>query len=134
MYACAHTITHSCACVCCRRVNIYVCVRVFRRYRISHCTSVTFSFILSSETGEVCYTGMGQSYRGTAYMTISRNKCTPWSHQFYVKTSDYPELAGGHNFCRNPGEMEDKPWCYTEYNQREKCDVPKCGKEWNMKN
>jgi receptor tyrosine kinase-like orphan receptor 1 len=91
--------------------------------------SVTFSFILSStETGEVCYTGMGQSYRGTAYMTMSRNKCTPWSHQFYVKTSDYPELAGGHNFCRNPGEMEDKPWCYTEYNQREKCDVPKCGK------
>ncbi|PNF43882.1 hypothetical protein B7P43_G02778, partial [Cryptotermes secundus] len=78
------------------------------------------------EPDEVCYTGMGQSYRGTAHMTLSRNKCTPWSHQFYVKTSDYPELAGGHNFCRNPGEMEDKPWCYTEYNQREKCDIPKC--------
>ncbi|KDR16037.1 Tyrosine-protein kinase transmembrane receptor ROR1, partial [Zootermopsis nevadensis] len=79
------------------------------------------------EPDELCYTGMGQSYRGMAHMTHSRNKCMPWSHQFYVKTSDYPELAGGHSFCRNPGEMEDEPWCYTEYNQREKCDVPKCG-------
>jgi len=78
-------------------------------------------------TDEVCYTGNGQSYRGIAHVTLSRNKCTPWSHQFHVKTSDYPELVG-HSFCRNPGEMEDKPWCYTEYNQREKCDVPKCGR------
>jgi receptor tyrosine kinase-like orphan receptor 1 len=78
-------------------------------------------------TDEVCYTGNGQSYRGIAHMTSSRNKCTPWSHQFHVKTSDYPELVG-HSFCRNPGELEDKPWCYTEDNQREKCDVPKCGR------
>lgn len=86
-----------------------------------------FSLCLCVITDEVCYTGNGQSYRGIAHMTLSRNKCTPWSHQFHVKTSDYPELVG-HSFCRNPGEREDKPWCYTEYNQREKCDVPKCGR------
>ncbi|XP_069694421.1 tyrosine-protein kinase transmembrane receptor Ror-like isoform X3 [Periplaneta americana] len=78
------------------------------------------------EPDEMCYTGRGESYRGTAQVTVSRHKCQPWSHQIFVKTSDHPELAGGHSFCRNPGEMEAKPWCFTEYYQREECDVPKC--------
>ena len=114
----------------CARVHVNTCLHMYDS--VEEMQSYIFAFLRFSLyvcviTDEVCYTGNGQSYRGIAQVALSRNKCTPWSHQFHVKTSDYPELVG-HSFCRNPGEMEDKPWCYTEYNQREKCDVPKCGR------
>ena len=53
-----------------------------------------------------------------------------WSSQQEFPVTDYPELVG-HNYCRNPGNSEDRPWCFTEYDDqlhRELCDVPQCGR------
>ncbi|XP_076354950.1 inactive tyrosine-protein kinase transmembrane receptor ROR1-like isoform X2 [Tachypleus tridentatus] len=75
-----------------------------------------------------CYVGTGEDYRGTVSSTASGLTCQYWSHQIFYQTSDYPELIGGHNYCRNPGGTESQPWCFTADSQthRELCDIPKC--------
>ncbi|XP_076353151.1 inactive tyrosine-protein kinase transmembrane receptor ROR1-like isoform X1 [Tachypleus tridentatus] len=75
-----------------------------------------------------CYVGTGEDYEGTLSHTISGHKCQHWSHQIFYRTSDYPELIGGHNFCRNPGGMENQPWCFIADPQvrKEMCHIPKC--------
>ena len=82
-----------------------------------------------------CFTGRGRGYNGTINTTRSGRTCQRWSeqapHQFILPSSQYPEIAGGHNYCRNPGSRAPEgPWCFTtDPNTRwEYCDVPKCGK------
>jgi len=61
----------------------------------------------------------------------SGRQCLRWSHHFNLRISDYPELAGRHSYCRNPGGKESQPWCYVDVNnrmQKEFCNIPKCGK------
>ena len=59
--------------------------------------------------------------------------CQRWNssdpHHHIISTEDYPELAGGHNFCRNPGGKKKKPWCFTTDadTKFDFCDVPSCG-------
>ena len=40
------------------------------------------------------------------------------------------ELEAGYVYCRNPGGLGERPWCFlTDTHQRwEYCDIPKCGK------
>ncbi|XP_076339513.1 inactive tyrosine-protein kinase transmembrane receptor ROR1-like isoform X2 [Tachypleus tridentatus] len=75
-----------------------------------------------------CYVGRGEGYRGTLTHTASGLACQHWSHQIFYQSSDYPELTGGHNFCRNPVGIESQPWCFTADSEthRELCDIPKC--------
>ncbi|XP_013780639.2 inactive tyrosine-protein kinase transmembrane receptor ROR1-like [Limulus polyphemus] len=75
-----------------------------------------------------CFVGTGDDYRGTVSYTASGLTCQHWSQQVYYQSSEYPELTGGHNFCRNPGSTESQPWCFTKDSQthRELCDIPKC--------
>ncbi|GAB6023780.1 hypothetical protein CHUAL_008532 [Chamberlinius hualienensis] len=75
-----------------------------------------------------CYIDVGESYRGIASRTVSGLECQRWSHQAALKTSDFPELIGGHNFCRNPSGTESRPWCFTtdDHVRKEMCAVPKC--------
>ncbi|GFT86851.1 inactive tyrosine-protein kinase transmembrane receptor ROR1 [Nephila pilipes] len=75
-----------------------------------------------------CFEGNGENYRGTQSITVSGLKCQPWSDQIFYKTADYPELVGGHSYCRNPGGKETQPWCFTtDPNVRkEVCNVPQC--------
>ncbi|CAG9853530.1 unnamed protein product [Phyllotreta striolata] len=80
---------------------------------------------LNVKREDTCFWDKGKEYRGTQDKSSSGKSCIRWSHQFHVPTSDNPELAG-HNYCRNPKELESEPFCYVEQNLREPCGVKKC--------
>ncbi|XP_045603194.1 tyrosine-protein kinase transmembrane receptor Ror isoform X1 [Procambarus clarkii] len=79
---------------------------------------------------EKCYMRNGETYRGMESHTESGRICEPWSqNQLYMRTAEYPELIGGHNYCRNPGGSETQPWCFvaTEHSvSKEECAVQVC--------
>ena len=81
-----------------------------------------------------CYKDRGEDFRANVSVTEKGLKCQHWNatkpHHHILSPTEYPELAGGHNFCRNPGGKKEKPWCFTtdvdfkfDY-----CDIPSCGK------
>ena len=88
--------------------------------------------ILFPGTGE-CYSGRGRGYDGTANTTMDGRDCQRWvsgePHQFILPPSQYVELEGGHNYCRNPGARGQMPWCFTTDNDTrwEYCSVEQCG-------
>ncbi|XP_042145354.1 inactive tyrosine-protein kinase transmembrane receptor ROR1 isoform X2 [Ixodes scapularis] len=78
---------------------------------------------------ETCYVHGGEDYRGTVAETISGLPCQLWTHQIlFSRIAEYPEIVGGHNYCRNPGGMDVQPWCFTSgpVVKKEVCNIPKC--------
>ncbi|KAH6940978.1 hypothetical protein HPB50_011542 [Hyalomma asiaticum] len=78
---------------------------------------------------EGCYVHGGEDYRGVVAETVSGLPCQPWTHQIlFSRIAEYPEIVGGHNYCRNPGGMESQPWCFTSgaVVKKEICNIPKC--------
>ncbi|KAK7495062.1 hypothetical protein BaRGS_00013702 [Batillaria attramentaria] len=79
-----------------------------------------------------CYNGTGTKYMGRVSRTKSGQRCQQWNsdtpHVHSFKSSKFPELAGGHNYCRNPGNTMSGPWCFTtnENVQKELCSIPQC--------
>ena len=80
-----------------------------------------------------CFLERGDDYRGTLNMTESSTKCKRWNDtKYHILTKRYPELHGGHNYCRNPGRTMERPWCFVNYNGKDiaqYCSIPRCGKQ-----
>jgi len=75
----------------------------------------------------------GLTYRGLVAYTVSGRTCQKWvaegPHTVGIEPTEENGL-GNHNFCRNPDQSEEKPWCYTmdpnEEHAKEVCEIPKC--------
>uniref|UniRef100_A0A665U641 receptor protein-tyrosine kinase n=1 Tax=Echeneis naucrates TaxID=173247 RepID=A0A665U641_ECHNA len=81
------------------------------------CTHVPFVDIKKDQITTKCYNNKGRFYQGSVNVTRSGIPCQPWSqqvpHQHRLSVDVIPELNNSDNHCRNPGEISDKPWCYT---------------------
>ncbi|XP_041666180.1 muscle, skeletal receptor tyrosine-protein kinase isoform X2 [Cheilinus undulatus] len=97
------------------------------------CTHIPFVDIKRDQITTTCFTDRGRFYQGRINVTKSGTPCQSWSyqvpHQHRLSVDVIPELKNSDNYCRNPGGISDKPWCYTSNpNIRwEYCAVPRCG-------
>lgn len=82
-------------------------------------------------------TKLGEDYEGSKSVSKSGKTCQRWDTQTphshtRNNVNDFPEsqLEDAANYCRNPDNEPDGPWCYTtDPNKRwEYCDVPLCGR------
>uniref|UniRef100_H2YIT0 Protein kinase domain-containing protein n=1 Tax=Ciona savignyi TaxID=51511 RepID=H2YIT0_CIOSA len=91
-----------------------------------HCTGIGLPSVVNRH--HLCYNGTGGSYRGTLSIASSGQPCKSWPDDIHMRARKYSYLAGGHNFCRNPGGSMEVPWCYVDnhHTQKEVCQVPKC--------
>ncbi|XP_055342160.1 tyrosine-protein kinase transmembrane receptor ROR2-like [Paramacrobiotus metropolitanus] len=76
----------------------------------------------SKITKEECYSDDhgGAAYSGMTKHSVSGGECKKWDgvHQ--------PDFAH-HNFCRNPGGLQSRPWCFNaKTDLPEPCNIPKC--------
>ncbi|XP_035698838.1 inactive tyrosine-protein kinase transmembrane receptor ROR1-like isoform X5 [Branchiostoma floridae] len=98
----------------------------------SNCIRIGIPTMNHINRSHTCYEGKGSGYRGTVAVTKSGIPCQAWNketpHVHFLRASQFPELAGGHNYCRNPGNEMDAPFCFTtdEGTRAEECDIPKC--------
>ncbi|XP_067409132.1 plasminogen-like [Emydura macquarii macquarii] len=80
-----------------------------------------------------CVVGNGKEYRGTTAKTASGRTCQEWSlqkphgHDSFTPLT-HPRAGLEKNYCRNPDEDINGPWCYTTdlWKAWEYCEIPKC--------
>ncbi|XP_014737319.1 PREDICTED: prothrombin isoform X1 [Sturnus vulgaris] len=78
-----------------------------------------------------CALGLGQNYQGTISHTKSGIECQVWTSKYphipKFNANIYPNLI--ENYCRNPDNNSEGPWCYTRDPtvEREACPIPVCG-------
>uniref|UniRef100_A0A8B9DP28 Prothrombin n=1 Tax=Anser cygnoides TaxID=8845 RepID=A0A8B9DP28_ANSCY len=80
-----------------------------------------------------CSVGLGQNYQGTISHTKSGIECQVWTSKYphipKFNATIYPTLI--ENYCRNPDDNSEGPWCYTRDPtvEREECPIPVCGQD-----
>ena len=70
----------------------------------------------------------GRNYAGTRMITKGGLTCQRWDRQT-PHSHKWGSLGGDENYCRNAGNSERLPWCYTTSGDKrwEYCDIPLCG-------
>ena len=73
----------------------------------------------------------GSSYHGNISVTTSGIPCQSWTEQCphrHTMNDTYPELNEAKNYCRNPQNSGQRPWCFTTDRGKrwEYCNIPKC--------
>ena len=68
---------------------------------------------------------LGETYTGQATQTGNGDTCLSW------KTPGLLELFPGqanwdHNYCRNPGGLEESPICFIDPENYDYCQIPEC--------
>ncbi|TWW63879.1 Prothrombin [Takifugu flavidus] len=83
-----------------------------------------------------CISGRGLNYAGNVNISKSGIQCQHWKHSFpHPIMREYnasePNSILQENFCRNPNNSPDGPWCFTTDPtvQKETCRVPICGNQ-----
>lgn len=81
-----------------------------------------------------CVSGTGVNYVGNVNVTVSGKQCQRWSSNFphpIIRefNSSEPNSILQENFCRNPDNNPEGPWCFTRDPtvQKQACKVPICG-------
>ncbi|XP_068632434.1 tyrosine-protein kinase transmembrane receptor Ror [Battus philenor] len=91
------------------------------------CLKIDIGAVMVSD--DECYWEDGSTYLGRVNVANNGMPCIEWSKQLQVKPAVYPELAGAHSYCRNPGSLKSQPWCFVDKggkNDKQLCDIPKC--------
>ncbi|XP_063296779.1 hepatocyte growth factor-like protein isoform X1 [Pelobates fuscus] len=77
-----------------------------------------------------CIVGNGETYRGTVFRTHKGKTCQHWGMKFPHDHKYSLNVINGleENYCRNPDNDSEGPWCYTtDKNVRhEPCGIKKC--------
>ncbi|XP_028652793.1 plasminogen [Erpetoichthys calabaricus] len=82
-----------------------------------------------------CKTNNGFDYRGTMSKTASGKTCQPWAsttpHKPNITPATHPKADLVSNYCRNPDNDPNSPWCYTTdpATRWEHCSIPDCNEE-----
>jgi len=109
--------------------------KVHRRHALAQNAAAVEKVEPMSDFDLSCYetSDKGKGYRGLQTSTNSGRACQNWVKQKPHTIDITPSTENGlgnHNYCRNPDQSEDKPWCYTmdssSDHAKETCQVPEC--------
>ncbi|CAG0904315.1 unnamed protein product, partial [Darwinula stevensoni] len=119
--------------------TIFIFVESFSRRITSwnmfqHCIAHHHDNIFLPAPKECKVDKKGLTYMGTKNVTISGYPCQPWSSRFPNNQNDvwfyddmgssFPDdLFPSHNFCRNPTEYPDGPWCWNGAGTNPRFDI-----------
>ena len=67
----------------------------------------------------------GVDYNGTASKTWSGQECLRWDTPG-IEQLDPAQANWSHNYCRNPGGVDNSPICFISLEEPDSCHIPKC--------
>lgn len=82
-----------------------------------------------------CLPNQGKDYKGTLSVTMRGFTCLPWASPKAVKKAVgkefLPEVKLEANYCRNPDDDTEGPWCFVDYPNvtMDYCELELCGKK-----
>ena len=92
---------------------------------------ITVCYFDYTLTADCKNTSSGTEYRGTISHTTNLLTCQDWNKQIphSYTTQTFPNAGLMKNYCRNPDNDPEGPWCFTDlvFKIWEHCSIPLCG-------